>query len=320
MPPLVQDPMAIRIAMVGMVEENRHPYSWSAVFNGFDPQAMAECPEPGIIQYLSAEPPENLGIAGARVTHIWCDDPADARQVARTSLVPNIVQGPQDVIGQVDAVIIPTDIGSEHLQRARPFIEAGLPVFVDKPLADNADDLRQFVNWWSEGKAIMSSSALRYSLEFEDCRRRMSEVGEPRLITVTSVKSWQRYGIHAAEAAYPFLEPGGWLSVANTGTGQSNVVHVHHASGVEVLLTVIDDMHGCFGCLGVYGTSGSMHTQFADRFSALKRQLLGFVSYLRSGQRPFAFSETVELIKIIIAGKLSREQSGRRVLLSEIEV
>jgi predicted dehydrogenase len=312
--------MGIRIAMVGMVEENRHPYSWCAVFNGFDPKAMAECPEPGIVQYLNAEPPQNLGIPGARVTHIWCDDPAAARHVAQASLVPNVVQRPEDVIGQVDAVIIPTDIGFEHLERARPFIEAGLPLFVDKPLTDSEDHLRQFVRWQSEGRAIMSSSALRYSIEFEDCRRRMSEVGEPRLITVTSVKSWERYGIHAAEAAYPFLESGSWLSVANTGVGQSNVVHVNHASGVDVVLAVIGDMHGSFGCLSVYGTKGSINTKFADRFTALKRQLLAFVDYLRSGRPPFAFSETVELMKIVIAGMRSRDESGRRVLLSEIEV
>ena len=32
----------IRIAMLGMVEGNGHPYSWSAIFNGYDPEKMAE--------------------------------------------------------------------------------------------------------------------------------------------------------------------------------------------------------------------------------------------------------------------------------------
>ena len=30
-------------------------------------------------------------------------------------------------VGKVDAVIIATDIGSEHVRRAKPFIEAGIP-------------------------------------------------------------------------------------------------------------------------------------------------------------------------------------------------
>jgi predicted dehydrogenase len=239
--------------------------------------------------------------------------------VAKTSLVPNVVDRPEDVIGQVDAVIIPTDVGYEHLDRARPFIESGLPVFIDKPLTDTEKHLRQFVRWQADGKPIMSSSALRYSIEYANCRNRIEEIGELRLITVTSVKSWERYGIHAAEAAYPFLRPGGWISVANTGTKDANVVHLRHACGVQVLLAVIDDMHGSFGCLSLYGTRGSMNTKFADRFAALKQQLTVFVDYLRTGQPPFSFSETVELMKIIIAGARSREELGRRVLLSEIE-
>ena len=320
MKPLVKDPSNIRIAMVGMVTENRHPYSWCAVFNGFDSEAMAECPEPGIVEYLNAEPPQNLGIAGARVTHIWCDDPRDAEHVARTSLVPNVVKRPEDVIGKVDAVIIPTDIGSEHLQRVRPFIEAGLPVFVDKPLTDSEDHLRQFVTWQAEGRAILSTSALRYSVEYEASRSKLSEIGNLRLITVTSVRSWERYGIHAVEAAYAFLQPGGWVSVANAAGGDSNIVHVRHESGVHVILAVIGDMDGSFGCLSLYGTRSWIHTKFADRFTALKRQFEAFVDYLRTGRPPFPFSETVELMKIIIAGKQSKEEMGRQVLLAEIEV
>jgi len=68
----------IRIAMLGMVDGNGHPYSWSAIFNGYDPEAMADCPYPSIPAYLGREPKESLRIPGARVTHIWTDDPADA--------------------------------------------------------------------------------------------------------------------------------------------------------------------------------------------------------------------------------------------------
>ena len=70
------------------------------------------------------------------------------------------------MIGQVDAVIIPTDRGWEHVERARPFIEAGLPLFIDKPLCDREEDLRQFVAWQREGKPLLSTSCMRYAREF----------------------------------------------------------------------------------------------------------------------------------------------------------
>ena len=167
--------------MVGMVEDNGHPYSWSAIINGrYDAEVMAECGYPVIPQYLGAAPEGELGIPGATVTHIWCDDSADAEKVAKATFIPNVVEKPEDVIGEVDAVIIPTDKGWEHLDRARPFIEAGLPVFVDKPLTDRREHLRQFVKWQSEGKAILSTSAMRYAKEFAGAASRLEELGELR--------------------------------------------------------------------------------------------------------------------------------------------
>lgn len=317
--PLVPDPDHIRLAMLGMVDGNGHPYSWSAIINGrYDAEAMRECGYPVIPQYLGAEPPQSLGIAGAQVTHVWCDDPADSHRVARAACIPQVVRRPEDVIGRVDAVVIPTDRGWEHVERARPFVEAGLPVFIDKPLIDNEEDLLQFVAWQQAGRAVMSTSAMRYSREFGAARRRLSEVGRPRLITITTPKSWERYGIHALEAVYPLLEPGGWLSARNSGTIEANIVHARHRDGVDVVVAAINDMVGGFGFLGVHGTQGSITERFQDTFFAFKAQLAAFIDYLRSGQPPFAFQQTVELMKLVIAGIRSREQDARVVFLSEI--
>jgi predicted dehydrogenase len=249
---------------------------------------------------------------------VWCDDPADAQRVARAACIPHVVQRPEDVIGQVDAVIIPTDRGWEHVARARPFVEAGLPVFIDKPLADNEEDLLQFIAWQEAGRAILSTSCMRYSREFTAVRQRLAEVGQPRLITITTCKSWERYGIHALEAVYPLLEPGGWLSLTNSGTAAANVVHARHRDGVDVVLAAINDMYGGFGCLGVHGTQGSITARFQHTFYAFKAQLVAFIDYLRSGQPPFEFQQTVELMKLVIAGIRSRGQDARTILLSEI--
>ena len=317
---LVSDPEHIRLAVMGMVDNNGHPFSWSAIINGYDPDHMARCGYPRICQYLSVQPREAFGIAGARVTHVWCDDPADARQVAAASLIPHIVDRPEDVIGQVDAILIPTDIGHEHVDRARPFVEAGLPVFVDKPLVDRREDLRQFVAWVKQGKPIMSGSGLRYSQSFMGLRERIQNVGELRLIVMTMNHSWERYGIHAVEAVYPFLEPGGWIAVTNTGSGQSHIAHVTHRSGVEVAVFVIDDMVGGYGHLTVYGTTGHLDAWFDDSFVAFKAQLNGYLHYLKTGHRPYPFEQTVELMRIVLAGLRSREDGGRRVELAEIEI
>jgi hypothetical protein len=318
--PLVGDVDDIRLAVVGKLADNDHPYSWSAILNGYDPEALPNCPNPVIRQYLAAQPKANFGIPGVRVTHVWAEDADDATRVARVSRIPNVVVRPEEVIGGVDAVLIPTDKGHEHLERARPFIAAGIPVFIDKPLTDREDHLREFLRWQREGRPLMSSSCMRYAKEFLDCRQSVNATGPLRFITATTCRSWERYGIHAMEAVYQLLPPHGWLSVTNSGTEKVAVAHIRHASNVDVVIAAVDDMDGASGCLSLYGTEATCSARFLDSFSAFKAQLAAFVSYLQTGSAPYPFDETAELMKIIIAGIRSRDEKGRTVLLSELEV
>lgn len=317
--PLVEGE-TIRLAMLGCSAGNGHPYSWSALFNGYDRELMtAECPYPGIPEYLNKESVETLTIPGAQVTHICCtgDGGFTAEHVARCSLIPNVVEKPTDVIGQVDAVIIGTDNGAEHVERARPFVEAGLPVFVDKPLADNEADLATFVAWVDAGKPILSSSCMRYAKEFMPYRASTRQLGDLRFASITTPKSWEKYGIHALEAIYPIFGPG-FISARNTGNSERNVVHLKHRSGADAVAVATGDMFGAFGCLQLCGTAGSAQVTFEDTFHAFKTQLEAFVQYLRTGAPPFPFDETVELMKLVIAGIRSRDADGVEVFLEEI--
>lgn len=319
MMPLVPDPDNIRLAMLGMVDGNGHPFSWSAIINGrYNAKAMADCGYPVIPQYLGAQPKESLGIPGVQVTHVWCDEPGDAEKVGQASHIPFIVDRPEHVIGEVDAVVVATDRGYEHVDRCRPFIEAGLPVFIDKPLTDNTTDLRQFIAWHEAGKPFMSTSAMRYGKEFRALAGRLGELGELRLITVSMAKSWERYGIHALEAVYPMLAPGGYTAVSHRGDDHTNLMHLAHESGVSVLLNVIGDLYGAFGHVKAFGTKGALETKFEDTFFAFKSQLEAFVRYLRTGESPVPFVETVEQMKIIIAGIESRQRGGEVVRLDAI--
>lgn len=310
---------AIRLAVLGCSSGNGHPYSWSAMFNGYDRELMTqECPFAGIPVYLNKQPVDTLTIPGATVTHICCngDGGFTAEHVAKCTHIPYVVESPEDVIGQVDAVIIATDIGAEHVARCRPFVEAGLPVFVDKPMADNMSDLRVFKDWVADGKAIQSCSSMRYAKEFLPYRLSTHELGDLRFASITTAKSWESYGIHALEAIYPILGPG-FLSVRNTGTVERNVVHLKHRSGVDVVVIASADMYGGFGCLQLCGTAGNVQLVFGDTFFAFKAQLAAFIEFLRTGIRPFPFEDTVELMKLLIAGTRSREEGGRDIEIEQ---
>jgi predicted dehydrogenase len=310
-------PTELRLAMLGMIEGNGHPYSWSAIVNGYEPAEMAKCPYAGIPKYLGAQPLESVRIPGARVTHIWTDDPADAPKVARASKIEHVVSKPDEVIGKVDAVIISTDDGDDHVRRARPFVEAGLPVFVDKPMATNVADLNQFLRWHLAGRTVLSTSGMRYMPEMRRIAEQREQLGELRWITSFTSKTWERYGIHALEAVYPVLGPGFLSAQTNHQTG-SDIVHLAHRGGVQVTLAAVHDGYGSFGAVHVYGTKGDLPLKLADTYTAFRAQLVAFIDLLRTGVRPLPLSQTVELMAIIIAGRRSREQGGRVVTIKEI--
>jgi len=306
----VKKPDAIRLGIIGMTEGNGHPYSWSAIFNGYDREAMTrECPFAGILAYLNKEPADKLRITGANGTHIYCDRRQDAEHVAKCSLIPHVVDKPETMIGNVDAVIIATDIGGEHVKRARPFINAGLPVFIDKPLCDNRQYLEQFRKWVNEKRPVMSSSSMRYAKEFMPYHHRTEELGELRFISMPMSKKWETYGIHALEAIYPIVGPG-FETIQNIGIAERNIVHMTHRSGIDIVIACIKDVqYG--GALRLSGTSGNLTVSSNDTFYAFKAQLQAFIDFLRSGEYPFPFSETDELMRLVIGGIESRANGGK---------
>lgn len=307
----------LRMAMLGMIPGNGHPYSWSAIVNGYDPVAMARCPYPVIAQYLGAQPTGSVGIPQARVTHLWTDDPREAADIARAAHISTVVSNPEQVISHVDAVIISTDDGFDHVRRARPFVEAGLPVFVDKPLATSLEELNTFIAWRKAGARILSSSGLRYSPELEALIARRETLGKLRWVSGVTSKNWERYGIHVLEPIFRLLGPG-FVSVRLESHAGNEVAHLWHRSGVQVDIPVISDGGATFGTLHCCGTAGQATIQMTDTYTAFRRQLVDFIHYAGTGESSFPFVHTVEICAILIAGLRSRSDRSRRVDLTDI--
>lgn len=308
----------LHIGILGMTEGNGHPYSWSAIFNHYDKPLMEKCPFAGIPAYLNKQPDDTLGIPGASVTHIFCDKKSDAEDAARCSLIPHVVDRPEDMIGEVDAVICATDIGWEHIARCRPFLTAGLPMFIDKPLTDNEEDLKTFIKWRDEGKRFTSSSSMRYLKALEPYFKNHYEIGKLMYICQPMCKKWETYGIHALEAVFPLLGEG-FISIQNTGTYERNMLHLMHKSGCDVHIPLSAGMYGAFGKTLLIGSAGSLCIEDGDSYYAFKKQMVNFVEWLRTGKEPFAFTETIELAKLVIGGIKSLQEDGRKVFLEEIK-
>src|SRR5947209_1605242 len=65
--------------------------------------------------------------------------------------VPRIYSSLEEMARDVDIAIVHGCDWDTHIPKARPFIEAGKSVLLDKPMAGNLRDLRQIVQWANEG-------------------------------------------------------------------------------------------------------------------------------------------------------------------------
>ena len=127
-----------------------------------------------------------------------------------------LVDQPEEIIGQVEAVMVESVDGSVHLDRARAFIEAGLPTYIDKPFACSLADARQLVDLAASYQVpIFSSSSLRYAPEMVSALTQTDQIGDFIGVEVSTPASQHprnpglfHYGIHGVDMLYTLMGPG----------------------------------------------------------------------------------------------------------------
>ena len=296
----------IKLGIVGMSEGNGHPYSWGAIINGYDREAMASCPFPVIPQYLGERPAEDFGIGDARVTHIWTQDRKISEQIAGASKIEFIARRLEDMIPKVDALLLARDDGENHLKMAGPFLDKGIPVFIDKPLADNRHHLRAFRERFRKGQPFLSSSCFRY------CEELKALAGEGfTYVTAFSPKYWRTYGIHLLEGIRTVMG-GGFKAVRDVGTEGRAHVQLTWSDGREALLEVVEGVAGPIA-FQFHKVDKWVRVDSFDSFGMFKAQLSDFVSFVETGKPPFPMEETFELISVVVG---AGESGGGWVELS----
>lgn len=295
----------LRLGMVGISEGNGHPYSWGAIINGYDRGAMASCPFPVIPQYLGERGQSDFGIGDARVTHIWTQDPDASCDIARASKIETVVERLEDMVGQVDGLLLARDDGENHLEMSAPFLDAGIPVFIDKPLTDNAPDLAAFRERLAGGQPFMSSSCFRYCAELIRLRE---SGGEFVYATAFSPKYWRTYGIHILEGIRAVMG-GGFEAVRDAGDEGRAQVQLRWKDGGQALLEVIAGVAGPIA-FQFHAKENWIRVDSFDTFSMFKAQLADFVRLVETGNPPFPAEETLELASVVVAARESLDRGG----------
>jgi predicted dehydrogenase len=307
--------MVKKVGMIGMSEGNGHPYSFSAIINGYDDYNMALAGWPVIHNYLLQKDVSDFGIEGLKVTHIWTPSSEISNSVAKATYIDHVCDSLEEMLESVDAVIIARDDWQSHYEIAKPFLDSGKPVFIDKPLSLNLSELSYFSDFLKNGQ-LMSCAGLRYAREL-DHYRQLVKNKVPKFINATIVSEWEKYGIHLLDGIFSGVSASRVVSVQSVGSSVGTKV-LKLEGGGQVNLTCLGMAPKTFN-FAIYDDDMRHEFEINDNFAAFKRVLMHFRSMVLTGEPPIDPELTLQMMKILIAGNIA-QQENREVLIDEITI
>ncbi|MBQ3003786.1 MAG: Gfo/Idh/MocA family oxidoreductase [Clostridia bacterium] len=223
----------------------------------------------------------------------------------------------------IDIAFIQSCNWDRHIELSMPFIEAGVPVFIDKPLVGNLKDCRTLEKLAEEGKVILGTSAMRYTYE-RDSFFAVPDEQRGNIIHVSTMVGVDEfnYAIHSIESILGFLKSDSAVSCRYIGGGMVGDVptdsyYVRFASGATACYHI---------CLKGWQPSTALvmtdKTSFAYKLdvSKLYEAMLKHVCAWLEGKPNDLVSVTdmTMAVKIMLAGKKSKENGGAEVALADL--
>lgn len=293
----------LNLGIIGMSDGNGHPYSWAAIFNGYDSTYMAKCPFPVIPDYLSKRNFPTDSIKAAKVTHIWTQDLEVSHHISKSSKIKHVVSEMNEMIDHVDGVLLARDDPENHFAMSAPFLNAGLPIFIDKPLDVSLKGAKKILDAQQYDWQVFSCSSLRYASEFDKNLIDLGKVGDYKLIEANISKSWDKYGIHIIEPVLGLRDDwGDILGVMNVKDDHVATTHINWENGIRTTFNVLGNLVTPIK-INIYGTKSSVELVFKDTYSAFKKSLQAFVDGINRKSVAIPRGETLRAIHVIEAGK-----------------
>lgn len=293
----------LKLGILGLSPGNGHPYSWAAICNGYDPAAMQSCPFPAIPAYLAQRHFPEERIPDVQVTHVWTEDEAVSRHIAAAALIPQLAARPHDMIGQVDAVLLARDDAENHYALAAPFLDAGLPVYIDKPLALSEEAALRLLALERYPGQIFTGTPLTHCAEFQLDAAMREGLGEIGHVTAVTPKYWDTYAIHAIEPALAVLGAfGAPLERQLVSVGDRRMMSVAWAAGKSAQFLTTGSLSGPIS-LQIHGARGHVLLEFRDSFSAFRTAIMRFLDGIRRRDRMFDRDLTLAATRLIEWGR-----------------
>jgi predicted dehydrogenase len=230
-----------------------------------------------------------------------------------------IVESIAELCKEVDAVLLESVDGRPHLEQVRPVIEAGKPVFIDKPVAGSLRDAVAIYRMAKEKNVpVFSSSSYRFYDSLIEVKK--TNVGQIRSCISYGPSHLEPhhpdffwYGVHPAEALFTILGQG-CESVVRSSTADTDVVTGTWSGGrlgTLIGLRTGPTPHKVI----VFGDKAVAEQKGSGTYTPLVREIIRF---FQTGVAPVSAHETIELFAFMEAADESKRQGGKPVKIADV--
>lgn len=305
---------AIRAGIIGL--DTSHVVAFTKIFN-----------EPGATTRLSSS--KSGDIADVRIVAAFPGGSPDIKESADRvegftkqvkAMHVEIVDSIPALLAKVDAVLLESVDGRPHLDQVRPVIEAGKPVFIDKPLAGSLADAiaiselakKHNVPWFS-------ASSLRFGPGVATTK------ANPKLGDIVGCDAWSPchleshhpdlywYGIHGCELLYTYMGTG-CEQVSRSQTEGTDLVVGTWKDGRIGTFRGVRQGKQDYGAM-VFGTKGVVLAPGYEGYKPLVEQI---ATFFKTRQPPVKGEETIELMTFMEAADESKREGGKPVKLETV--
>ena len=302
---VAEDAIALKVGMIGL--DTSHSIAFTKVLNAADAaEEVSNCKVTIAYPYGSR-----------KIESSYSRIPGYIDQMKEMGV--NIAESIDEVLAEVDVVLLETNDGNPHLEQAMAVIDAGKPLFIDKPVAGSlADAIAIFRYAEQKNVPVFTSSSLRYSKGAVEIRNGSigkvhgAETFSPAHLEPSHPDLYW-YGIHGVEALFTVM-----------GTGCEQVVRVSTEDTDFVTGTWKGGRIGAFrgirGYKGGYGGTAYGEKGMAEvgPYQGYRPLVVDIVTFFRTGKSPVEAKESLEIYAFMEAADESKRQGGVPVSIADV--
>ena len=229
----------------------------------------------------------------------------------------------EEMAKNVDLAFIQGCNWDRHIECAAPFINAGVPVFIDKPIVGNVKDIRTLEELEKKGAKIIGTSALRYTYE-HDSFFAVPDADRGDILHITTMVGVNDfdYAIHSIESIMGFMRGISPKSVRYIGTATvsgtpCDSYYILFANSSSACYHIC--LKGWQPSTALVMTTKTSHAYKIDTSKVYEAMLKQVCAYLEGRENLMVSASAMcDSIRILLAGKKSKKNGGTAELISNL--